>query len=151
MIRRNETYASSSATIAGNCQADGRRRGPITIIWYRLKSNRNVVVRGFPHRRSSTVGSQHRKRLQLPIREAQLRLQQLCPFFDLVEGIPGEGSASPAATAQHAAPVTLLGPINLYETPEISGDAVIGIVTAQDDVDFTGLITDLIMPYLTLI
>src|SRR6266567_4364827 len=28
----------------------------------------------FPHRRSSTVGSQHCKRLQLPIREAQLRL-----------------------------------------------------------------------------
>ncbi|WP_446471736.1 IS66 family transposase, partial [Bradyrhizobium australafricanum] len=79
----------------------------------------------FPHRRSSTVGSQHRKRLQLPIRKAQLRLQQRCPFFDLVEGVPSEVAACPAAAAQHSAPVTLHGPINFYETPEISGDAVI--------------------------
>jgi len=29
----------------------------------------------------------------------------------------------------------------------ISGDTVIGKVAAQDDVDFTGLVTDFIMPY----
>jgi hypothetical protein len=34
-----------------------------------------------------------------------------------------------------------------YEAPEISGDAVIGIVAAQDGVDFTGLVIDFIMPY----
>jgi poly(3-hydroxybutyrate) depolymerase len=86
-------------------------------------------------------------RLQLPIREAQLRLQQRCPFFDLVECVPSEASACPAAAAQHSAPVTLHGSIDFYETPEISGDAVIAIVGAQDDVDFTGLVTDLVMPY----
>jgi len=48
-----------------------------------------------------------------------------------------KASACPAAAAQHSAPVTLDGPINFYETPEISGDAVIGIVAVQDDVDFT--------------
>src|ERR1700730_2658149 len=86
------------------------------------------VACGFTAPRSSTVGSQHCKRLQLPIREAQLRLQQRCPFFDLVKGVPSEASACPAAAAQHSAPVTLHGPINFYETPEISGDAVIGIL-----------------------
>src|SRR5437868_8977879 len=48
-----------------------------------------------------------------------LRLQQRCPFFDLVEGVPSEASACPAAAAQHFAPVTLHGPMNFYETPEI--------------------------------
>src|ERR1035437_5901058 len=106
-----------------------------------------TVACGFTAPRSSAVGSQHCKRLQLPVREAQFRLQQRCPFFDLVEGVPSEASACPAAAAQHSAPVTLHGPINFYEAPEISGDTVIGIVAAQDDVDFTGLVTDFIMPY----
>jgi hypothetical protein len=65
----------------------------------------------------------------------------------LVEGVPSEASACPTAAAQHSAPVTRHDPVDLYETPEISGDAVIGIVAAQDDVDFTGLVTDFIMPY----
>src|SRR5260370_9457392 len=99
------------------------------------------VACGFTAPRSSAVGSQHCKRLQLPIRETQLRFQQRCPFFDLVEGVPSEASACPAAAAQHFAPVTLHGPINFYETPEISGATVIGIVAAQDEVDFTGLVS----------
>jgi hypothetical protein len=105
------------------------------------------VACGFTAPRSSAVGSQHCKRLQLPVREAQFRFQQRCPFFDLVEGVPSEASACPTAAAQHSAPVTRHDPVDLYETPEISGDAVIGIVAAQDDVDFTGLVTDFIMPY----
>jgi hypothetical protein len=64
-----------------------------------------------------------------------------------VEGIPGEATACPAAAAQHLSPVTFDDPIDFYEAPEISGDAVIGIVAAQDGVDFTGLVTDFIMPY----
>jgi hypothetical protein len=68
-------------------------------------------------------------------------------LFDLVEGIPSEASACPAAAAQHFAPVTLNGPIDFYEAPEISGNALMAIVAAQDDVDFTGLVTDLVMPY----
>src|ERR1700730_10249361 len=84
----------------------------------------------FPHQRSSAVASQHCKRLQLPVGEAQFRCQQRCPFFDLVEGVPGEAAAGPAAAAQHPAPVTLHDPIYFDETPEISGDAVISIVAA---------------------
>ena len=76
------------------------------------------VACGFTAPRSSAVGSQHCKCLQLPVREAQFRLQQRCPFFDLVEGVPGEASACPTAATQHSAPVTLYGPINFYETPE---------------------------------
>src|SRR5712671_6252706 len=84
----------------------------------------------FPHQRSSAVASQHCKRLQLPVGEAQFRCQQRCPFFDSIEGVPGEAAAGPAAAAQHPAPATLHDPIYLDETPEISGDAVISIVAA---------------------
>src|SRR5262249_42969926 len=101
----------------------------------------------FPHRRSSTVGSQHCKRLQLPIREAQLRFQQRCPLFDLVEGVPSEATTCPAAAAQHLAPVTLDGPIDFYEAPEISGNTVVSIVAAKDCVDFADLFTDRLMSY----
>src|ERR1700724_3503531 len=79
----------------------------------------------FPHQRSSAVASQHCKRLQLPVGEAQFRCQQRCPFFDLVEGVPGEAKAGPATAAQHPAPVTLHEPIYFDETPTISGAAVI--------------------------
>src|SRR6185369_16755979 len=79
---------------------------------------------------SSAVASQHCKRLQLPVGEAQFRCQQRCPFFDSVESVPGEAAAGPAAAAQHPAPVTLHDPIYFDETPEISGDAVISIVAA---------------------
>src|ERR1700720_2991846 len=84
----------------------------------------------FPHKRFSAVGSQHCKRLQLRVWEAQFRWQQRCPFFDLVEGVPGQAAAGPAAAAQHPAPVTLHDPIYFNETPKISGDAVISIVAA---------------------
>src|SRR5258708_30469243 len=79
------------------------------------------VACGFTAPRSSAVGSQHCKRLQLPVREAQFRFQQRCPFFDLVEGVPSEASACPTAAAQQSAPVTRHDPVDLYETPEISG------------------------------
>src|ERR1700719_613801 len=84
----------------------------------------------FPHQRSSAVASQHCKRLQLRVWEAQFRWQQRCAFFDLVEGVPGQAAAGPAAAAQHPAPVTLHDPIYFNETPKISGDAVISIVAA---------------------
>src|SRR5579864_30332 len=72
----------------------------------RLRFPQNVAC-GFTAPRSSAVGSQHRKGLQLPVREAQFWLQQRCPFFDLVEIVPRLASAGPAAAAQHPAPVTL--------------------------------------------
>src|SRR5215470_1887856 len=37
--------------------------------------------------------------------------------------------------------------MKFYETPVISGDPIIGIVAAQDEVDFLGLVTDFMMPY----
>ena len=84
----------------------------------------------FPHQRSSAVGSQHCKHLQLPVREAQFGCQQRRPFFDLVEGVPGEAAAGPTAAAQHPAPVTLHDPIYFDEAPEIAGNSVISIVAA---------------------
>src|SRR5580704_16725819 len=53
----------------------------------RLRFPQNVACR-FTAPRSSAVGSQHYKRLQLPVRETQFWLQQRCPFFDLVENVP---------------------------------------------------------------
>ena len=64
------------------------------------------------------LASQHCKRLQLPVWEAQFRCQQRCPFFDLVEGVPGEAAAGPATAAQHPAPVTLHDPIYFDENSE---------------------------------
>ena len=64
----------------------------------------------------------------------------------MVEGVPSEATACPTAAAQHLAPVTLDDPIDFYEAPEISGDAVISIVAAKDGVDFADLFTD----YLTI-
>jgi hypothetical protein len=60
----------------------------------------------------------------------------------LVEGVPSEATACPAAAAQHLAPVTLDDPIDFYEAPEISGDTVVSIVAAKDGVDFADLFTD---------
>src|SRR4029450_8446449 len=45
-------------------------------------------------------------------------------------------------------PVALHGTVHLYETPKISGDPVIGIVAAQEGVDFANLGTDRGMWYL---
>ena len=85
------------------------------------------------------------ERLQLPVGEAQFRCQQRCPFFDSVEGVPGEAAAGPAAAAQHPAPATLHDPIYFDETPKISDDAVISIVAAEGGVDFADLFTDCVM------
>src|SRR5216683_3808364 len=112
----------------------------------RLRFPQNVAC-GFPAPRSSAVGSQHCKSLQLPVREAQLWFQQRCPFFDLVEAVPTEATAIPAAAAQHLTPVTFHDLVHFDQRPEIPGDAVIGIVAAQGSVDLAGLITDRVMPY----
>ena len=45
-------------------------------------------------------------------------------------------------------PVTLHGAVHLGETPKISGDAVVGIVAAQEGVNFGHLVTDRVMSYL---
>jgi hypothetical protein len=60
---------------------------------------------------------------------------------------PSQATACPAAAAQHLAPVTLDDPIDFYEAPEISGDAVVSIVAAKDGVDFADLVTDRLMSY----
>src|SRR5262249_1271678 len=88
------------------------------------------VACGFPAPRSSAVGSQHRECLQLPVGETQLRSQQRCTLFDLVEGVPRHTTCGPAAAAQHPVPVTLRGPIHLEQRPDIAGDAVVSVVAA---------------------
>ena len=45
-------------------------------------------------------------------------------------------------------PVTLHGAVHLGETPKISGDAVVGIVAAQEAANFAHLVTDRVMSYL---
>ena len=41
-------------------------------------------------------------------------------------------------------PITFHGTVHHYETPKISRDAIIGIVAAQEGVDFADLITDFV-------
>src|SRR5882757_7992346 len=45
-------------------------------------------------------------------------------------------------------PVTLHGAVHLGETPKISGDAVVGMMAAQEGVNFAHLVTDHAMSYL---
>jgi hypothetical protein len=71
----------------------------------RLRLPQNVAC-GFTAPRSSAVDSQHCQHLQFPVWETQFWFQQRSPLFDLVEGIPGEATACPAAAAQHLSPVT---------------------------------------------
>src|SRR5262249_27143864 len=100
----------------------------------------------FPAPGSSAVDLRHCECLQLPMGEMQLRSQQRCPLFDLVEGVPRHATCSPATATQHPVPVTLRGPIHLEQRPDVSGDAVVGVVTPQRSVDFTDLVTDPVMP-----
>src|ERR1700750_1382085 len=95
----------------------------------RLRLPQNVVC-GFPALRSSGIVSQHCKSLQRPIGQPQLWLQQRDPLFEPVEVSPGEVTACPTAAAQHLAPVTLDVPIDPLQCPDVSGDAVIGVMTA---------------------
>jgi hypothetical protein len=105
----------------------------------------NVACR-FPAPRSSAVGSQHCECLQLPVWEAQLRSQQRRPLLDLIEGVPRQATAGPAAAAQHLAPVSLDGSIHLEQRADVSRDAVVGVVSAQDGIDLADLLADLVMP-----
>jgi hypothetical protein len=102
----------------------------------------------FPAPGSSAVDLQHCECLQLPIGETQLRSQQRRPLLDLVEGFPCKVTTGPAAATQHPDPVTLRGAIHLHERPDISGDAVVGVVATQDGIDLADLVTDPIMPNL---
>src|SRR5258705_7338687 len=96
----------------------------------------------FPAPRSSAVDSQHRECLQLPVGETQFRSQQRRPLFDLVERVPGEATCGPTAAAQHPEPVALHDPIYLLQRPDVSGNAVIGIVAAYGSVDLADLVSD---------
>src|SRR5215467_12117591 len=109
----------------------------------RLRFPQNVAC-GFTAPRSSTVASQHCERLQLPVREAQFRLQQRGPGSDLVEHLPSEALAGPAAVAQHLAPVPFHGAVHLEQRPDVPGNAVIGVMAAEDGVDRADLVSDLV-------
>ena len=60
----------------------------------------------------------------------QLGSQQWEPFLDLLELLPPD-LAFPASAAQHFAPITLHGTMHLLQCPNVSGNAVVGIVTAK--------------------
>jgi hypothetical protein len=80
----------------------GDRRKP-------LRHVTSAAAADFPHRRSSTVGSQHCKRLQLPLREAPLA-PAAAGCRHLVAGSPGQSSRLPDARSRSswsaATPVT---------------------------------------------
>jgi hypothetical protein len=61
-----------------------------------------------PALRSSEVDSQRSERLQLPVREIQLRSQQWRLLLDLMEHRPSD-AALPAPAAKHLVPVALHG------------------------------------------
>jgi hypothetical protein len=69
-------------------------------------------------------------------------------LFDLVELVPSQAASGPATAAQHLTLITLEGPIHLEQRADISGDAVVGIVAAQDGIEFASLLLDRIMSYL---
>src|ERR1700746_3480191 len=99
----------------------------------------------FPALRSSEVASQHGDSLQLRIREMQLWSQQWIPLRDPMKWLPPD-RALPASAAQHFAPVALHGPMDSLQCPEVPGNAVVRIVTAEHLVEVSDLLRDRLPP-----
>ena len=89
----------------------------------------NVACR-FAALRSSGVGSQYCESLQRLVGQPQLWSQERDLLLELIEVGPGEASGRPAAAAKHPTPVTLDVPVHLLQCAEISGNAVVSVVTA---------------------
>jgi len=77
--------------------------------------------------------------LQGPIGEMQLGSQQREPFLDLLELLPPD-PAFPALAAQHFAPITLHSTMHLPQCPNVSGNAVVCIVTAKHLIEVVHLL-----------
>src|SRR5215471_3696462 len=101
---------------------------------------------GFPALRSSEIASQRGDSLQLRIPEIQLWSQQRGPLLDPMKGLPPD-LAFPASAAQHSAPETLDGPMDPLQCPDVTGHAVVGIVTAKHLIELVGLILDRLVPH----
>jgi len=56
--------------------------------------------------------------------------------------------ALPASAVQHSAPIALHSTLDLLQCPNISGNAVVRIVTAKHLVEVLNLLRDWLMPYL---
>jgi len=121
-------YMSAQVAIAvgtpvGPVPPGGRGRSPAP------RLPQNVACR-FPALRSSEVDSQRGDSLQLRVREIQLWSLQRKPLLDLLKLLPPD-LPFPTPAAQHFAPVTFHGPMDPLQRPEVPGDAVVRIVTAE--------------------
>src|SRR5215471_15603606 len=101
---------------------------------------------GFPALRSSEIASQRGDSWQLRIPEIQLWSQQRGPLLDPMKGLQPD-LAFPASAAQHSAPETLYGPMDPLQCPDVSGNAVVRIVTAKHVIELVGLILDRLVPH----
>ena len=104
----------------------------------------NVACR-FPALRSSEVDSQRSDSLQLRIREIQLWSQLWEPLLDLMELLP-PNRALPTPAAKHFAPVKLHSTMYLLQCPNVSGNAVVRIVTAEHLIEVFRLLPERQVP-----
>src|SRR6516225_10085054 len=111
----------------------------------RTRLPQNAACR-FPALRSSEVTSQHGDSLQLRVREIQLWSQQWKSLFDPMELLP-PNLALPAPAAQHSAPETLYGPMDPLQCPDVTGNAVVRIVTAKHLIELVSLFPDRQVPH----
>src|SRR6516225_6778425 len=111
----------------------------------RTRLPQNAACR-FPALRSSEVTSQHGDSLQLRVREIQLWSQQWKSLFDPMELLP-PNLALPAPAAQHSAPETLYRPMDPLQCPDVTGNAVVRIVTAKLLIELVSLFPDRQVPH----
>src|SRR5215472_11593315 len=76
----------------------------------------------------------------------QLGSQQWEPFLDLLELLPPD-LALPTPAAQHFAPITLHGTMHLPQCPNVSGNAVVSIVTAKHLIEVVCLLLKRRVPH----
>src|SRR3954447_23474735 len=107
----------------------------------RLRLPQNVACR-FPALRSSGVDSQHYESLQRPVGQPQSWSEQRDPLLEPVEGGPGKVAACPAAATEHLAPVTLDEPVHPLQRADVAGDAIIGVVPTEGEIECVDLFLD---------
>jgi hypothetical protein len=132
-------YEIAVGTVIADRPPGGRGRSPAP------RLPQNVACR-FPALRSSEVASQRGDSLQLRVREIQLWSQQRKPLFDLLEFLPPD-LPLPTPAAQHFAPVTFHGPMHPLQGPDVSGNAVVCIMSAEHLIEAVGLLPDRQVPH----
>src|SRR5215218_9762186 len=107
----------------------------------RLRLPQNVACR-FPALRSSGVDSQHYESLQRPVGQPQSWSEQRDPLLEPIEGGPGKVAACPAAATEHLTPVTLDEPVHPVQRADVAGDAIIGVVPTEGEIECVDLFLD---------